>query len=108
ISSVKKTVLASARRLRRRRRQASAQRLVCSCASVSSTYFSAMPGAVAISVPDPWVDDGVEQVDQQVRQGDDDGVEGEEPSDDVVVAREDACGELLAQAGDAKDVLDDD
>ena len=45
-------VLTRASRFRRSRRQASAQRLVCSRASVSPTYSSgvATPGAVAISL----------------------------------------------------------
>src|SRR5437762_5348037 len=110
-SSTRKTALPSASRLRLSRRQASAQRLVCSRASVSPTYAwgVATPGAVAISlllVADSGIDRGVQQVDKQVGQADCRRIEREDADHDVVVARKNALDEFLAQPGDAEDVLD--
>src|SRR2546421_244049 len=60
------------------------------------------------SVADPRIDDGVDQVDPQVREPDQDGVDGEDRDGYVVVVLEDALDELLAQPRNAEDILNDD
>src|SRR4029077_10295014 len=60
------------------------------------------------SVPNPRVDHGVDEVDGQVRESDQDGVDSKHADGDVVVVLEDALNEFLAKAGDAENVLDDD
>src|ERR1700682_3468957 len=98
---------ASARRLRRNRRQLSRHRLTCSRTTVPPANSSVVATATAgISVPDPRVDNGVGDVNREVRESDHGGIHREHADDDVVVMAEDALYELLAQPRDGEDGLD--
>src|ERR1700680_3614302 len=59
------------------------------------------------SVPDPRIDDGVQQIHGEIGDTDQRGEYSEYSNGDVVVAAGDAADKLLAQAWDSKDVLDD-
>src|ERR1700674_1940020 len=98
---------ARARRLRRKRRQLSRQRLTCSRTTVPPAYSSGtVTATAATSVPDPRVDHCVGDVDGEVRESDHGRVHCEHADDDVVVMAENALHEFLAQPRYREDGLD--
>src|SRR5205809_1056817 len=62
-----------------------------------------LPGSIA----NPRIQHRVDDVDDEVGEANQRGVEREDPDRDVVVAGEDAGDELLSKTWDAEDVLDD-
>src|SRR5215208_3071697 len=97
-----------ARRFLTSRRSASVQRLrwrVCGRSAGRASVVALMRGLLAVA--DARIDDGVEQVDDQVGRGGDESVEEGGAHDHAVVAREDGLDEGAADAGDGEELLDD-
>src|SRR3984957_17748948 len=104
------TMLASASRWRRNRRQASAQgetrRRGAAATAVIGASGAGAPaaafGACASTVGDAWVEPAIDQVCQQVEQDDEAGEHERHRHDDGRVVGEDRGDEQRADAGDAE------
>src|SRR5579884_4034320 len=104
-------VLATAARFFRRRRNAWVHAPVASSDSNNSSAWrtaGAAERSIVISAPlDPWIEYGVGDVDQQVRERDQDSVEEGHAHHHGVVAGSHALNEELPHAGKGEHVLDD-
>src|SRR5690242_18651933 len=103
------TMLATAARLRRKRRQASAHRLRPLTSSTGLTTGRMTASVMAPSVvTHARIDQAVSQVDQEIGEDDEDAVEDGDAHDQRVVAVERGLDEIPPNPGNAEDLLDDD
>src|SRR5688572_25583309 len=101
-----KMLLATAMRLRLKRRQACWLGLRCSCGACFGAEVSARV-AVALLITNPWIEERVAEVNGQVQQQQQHRVQEHETDNHRVIAVQGAVNHKYADARDLEQILDD-